>query len=114
MVDVSQQCIEANSPEILLSVFARRSSRLIREIPRPLPPKFNLIYFVGGRVRIDKYCTRLNTWTEAHCYDLKVGNFAAVHRNGKLIFMGGEDAQLKGLNTVSARRPVFYLKNGEI
>lgn len=98
--EIYAQCIEIDLPEAFLSIAARRASQNEHEAPRNPKLSFDLVYASISGIEINKYCGRGNSWTEIQKLDYKITMSAMVHRDGKVIFIGGQNAQEDALNTV--------------
>lgn len=90
MNEVSEQLAKIDCFNLLLPILRRRSSQDIHEKPRSLRQEF---YFVHGHhkssgLEIVKYCRREDLWKETKTFDLVIGEFAAIHFDGRLIIMG--------------------------
>lgn len=97
---VNERCIEVDCPDVYASIVERRSSRQEREIPRSPPLQINLIR-ADSRVKIDRFYARHNAWTEVETLDLEISCFAVIHRDDKLILIGGDDPWGRATDAVS-------------
>lgn len=104
MSEAKRESVEINFPELLALIADRRSSEDQIETCRSPTIQFHLISDVKSGIEIDKYCPRQNQWTKDREIDLKVVFFSVIHRDGKLILIGGRDEQKHILNTVIMTR----------
>lgn len=92
-----------------MKILERRSSMNQNENPRS--PKFPLHLVYEERddfgIKIDRYCPRLNEWTEVRVLGPRITQFAVIHRNGNVILIGGKDEEHRLLNTVNISAFLF-------
>lgn len=103
MNEVYKQLAEVNCSELLLSIAARRISKDKQETPQSLISQFHCIYDFGAErdgIKIDKYSSRENRWTEIETICLNIKRFALIHHDDRLIMIGGVDAHEQATSTV--------------
>lgn len=88
----------------MLSILARRSLRNESENPRSSNVQLSLVYVESG-IKLDRCYSRGILWTESKTFELLMTSFAMIHCDGRLIFMGGRDAQDVITNTVKSFSP---------
>lgn len=81
---------------------ARISVEDPNKMPRSTKFKLHLVHkrFEEKMVKIETYWPRQDVWRKVTDIDLYVESFALVYRAGKLIVVGGDDAQQELVNTV--------------
>lgn len=95
-------------PELVASIAeARLSGSNQNERPRPSTKKIYVVYGAHSQIRVDKYCPRLNVWSEAKTLPLNIDRFTVIQHDGKLIVIGGKDAQNLYLDQVIVNRSKF-------
>lgn len=102
MNEVQQYSLDIDCPELLSMVCARSSSENPNKIPRSTKFQLHLVHkrFEEKMVKIETYWPRQDLWRKVTDVDLYVESFALVYRAGKLIIVGGDDAQQQLVNTV--------------
>lgn len=108
--EVNQQFIEINCPELFSSISMCRSSKHKREIPRPLTLKIHLVIDRPSAIKVYRYCTRLNVWTDVRTFDLKHKGFTTVHRNRNLIIIGGSVGQNEAIKSVNKKNHFYAIE----
>lgn len=95
------QCLKFGSPNSIVSIVERRAVAVQDEVRRHAKSHILLIYDQPSGVSVDRYCTRLDRWTQVKTIRANMIWFDVVHHNGQLIFMGGINAYNQPLKTVS-------------
>lgn len=98
---MTQQFIDIKCTNLLTSIDQRRSSVGQNEISRS--SKFHLVYQFseGPGINLDRYCARQNMWKIVRRFDFKTKDSAMICHDGKLIIIGGRDAEGAAINTVN-------------
>lgn len=102
MNEVRQHCIDLNGLDLLslIAEYKRRSSEQSGMNARCQRLPFRLAYVSSYKLHIDEYHNREDSWTETDAFDIQIENFAMIHRDGKLILIGGRDAECQATNMV--------------
>lgn len=105
---VHKQCSEVNRLDLFTTVLGRRSLRDENEVSRVSKLQFHLFYDKDFAINIDLYNPAQDTWTEFIRFNYKIADYTAIFCYGKLVIMGGRDAQHFAVNVVNIRDTLFW------
>lgn len=99
MNEARQYFVDIDCPE-LSHILTRRISDDSEKSPRTSSFIFRLVYGFSNQIKIDQYRSCSKLWTEIGTIDLQIQFFGMIHRDGKLIIIGGTNAQNQPINAV--------------
>lgn len=84
------------------------------DIARTPRLSLRLVHSSSVGIQIDEYRSHENSWTEIKSFDLEILDFTMIHRDGKLIIIGGLNAFRLPIKTVilTFDLPPLYINNG--